>query len=41
MRLNFVNIQAYEIKLTRKLNIRENLTGAHVTQVDVDAYYEW
>ena len=36
MRFNFVNIQAYEIKLTRK-----TLAGAHVTQVDVDACYEW
>ena len=38
MRFNFVNIQAYEIKLTRKFKYTE---GAHVTQVDVDACYEW
>ena len=41
MRFNFVNIQAYEIKLTRKFKYTENLAGAHVTQVDVDACYEW
>ena len=41
MRFNFVNIQAYEIKLTRKFKYMENLAGAHVTQVDVDACYEW
>ena len=37
----FVNIQAYEIKLTRKFKYTENLAGAHVTQVDVDTCYEW
>ena len=41
MCFNFVNIQAYEIKLTRKFKYTENLAGAHVTQVDVDACYEW
>ena len=41
MHFNFVNIQAYEIKLTRKFKYMENLAGAHVTQVDVDACYEW
>ena len=41
MRFNFINIQAYEIKLTRKFKYMENLAGAHVTQVDVDACYEW
>ena len=41
MHFNFVNIQAYEIKLTRKFKYTENLAGAHVTQVDVDACYEW
>ena len=41
MRFNFVNIQAYEIKLTRKFKYTENLAGTHVTQVDVDACYEW
>ena len=41
MCFNFVNIQAYEIKLTWKFKYTENLAGAHVTQVDVDAYYEW
>ena len=41
MRFNFVNIQEYEIKLTRKFKYTENLAGAHVTQVDVDACYEW
>ena len=35
MRFNFVNIQAYGIKLTRKFK----LAGAHVMQV-VDACYE-
>ena len=41
MCFNFVNIQAYEIKLTRKFKYMENLAGAHMTQVDVDACYEW
>ena len=41
MRFNFVNIPAYEIKLTWKFKYMENLAGAHVTQVDVDASYEW
>ena len=41
MRFNFVNIQAYKIKLTRKFTYVENLAGAHMTQVDVDACYEW
>ena len=41
MRFNFVNIQAYGIKLTRKFKYTENLAGAHVTQVDVDMCYEW
>ena len=44
MRFNFVNIQAYKIKLTRKFKYTENLAllaGTHVTQVDVDACYEW
>ena len=41
MGFNFVNIQAYEIKLTRKFKYTENLAGANVTQVDVDACYEW
>ena len=41
MHFNFVNIQAYEIKLTRKFKYTENLAGAHVMQVDVDACYEW
>ena len=41
MRFNFVNIQTYEIKLTQKFKYTENLAGAHVTQVDVDACYEW
>ena len=40
MGFNFVNIQAYKIKLTRKFKYIENLAGAHVTQVDVDACYE-
>ena len=40
MRFNFVNIQAYGIKLTWKFKYTEKLAGAHVTQVDVDAYYE-
>ena len=40
MRFNFVNIQAYEIKLTQKFKYTENLADAHVTQVDVDACYE-
>ena len=38
MRFNFVNIQAYG---TRKFKYTEKLAGAHVTQVDVDACYEW
>ena len=41
MGFNFVNIQAYEIKLTRKFKYTENLAGANVMQVDVDACYEW
>ena len=41
MRFNFVNIPAYEIKLTWKFKYTENLAGAHMTQVDVDACYEW
>ena len=41
MRFNFVNIQAYEIKLTRKFKYTENLACAHVTQIDIDACYEW
>ena len=41
MRFNFINIQAYKIKLTQKFKYTENLAGAHVTQVDVDACYEW
>ena len=41
MRFNFVNIQAYEIKLTRKFKYTENLADTHVTQVAVDACYEW
>ena len=41
MCFNFVNIQTYGIKLTQKLNIRKNLAGTHVTQVDVDVCYEW
>ena len=41
MRFNFVNIPAYEIKLTRKFKYMENLAGAHVMQVDVDVCYEW
>ena len=40
MPFNFVNIQAYGIKLTRKFKYTEKLAGAHVTQVDVDACYE-
>ena len=40
MRFNFVIIQAYGIKLTRKFKYTEKLAGAHVTQVDVDACYE-
>ena len=35
MHFNFINIQAYEIKLTRKFKYTENLAGAHVMQVDV------
>ena len=41
MHFNFVNIPAYEIKLIRKFKYTENLAGAHVTQVDIDACYEW
>ena len=42
MNFNFVNIQIYKIKLTRKFKYtRKNLAGAHVTQVDVDTCYEW
>ena len=41
MSFNFVNIQAHRIKLTSKFKYTENLAGAHVTQVDVDACYEW
>ena len=40
MCFNFVNIQAYGIKLTRKFKYTEKLAGTHVTQVDVDACYE-
>ena len=41
MHFNFVNIQAYRIKLTRKFKYTEKLAGAHMTQVDVDMCYEW
>ena len=41
MRFNFVNIQAYGIKFTRKFKYMEKLAGTHMTQVDVDVYYEW
>ena len=41
MHFNFVNIQAYRIKLTQKFKYTENLAGVHVIQVDVDACYEW
>ena len=41
MGINFINIQAYEIKLTRKFKYTENLAGTYVTQVDVDVCYEW
>ena len=41
MCFNFVNIQAYKIKLTRKFKYTENLACAHVTQIDVDVCYEW
>ena len=41
MCFNFVNIQAYEIKLTQKFKYMENFAGTHMTQVDFDAYYEW
>ena len=40
MCFNFVNIQAYGIKLTRIFKYTEKLAGAHVMQVDVDACYE-
>ena len=40
MHFNFVNIQAYGIKLTWKFKYMEKLAGAHVTQVDVDTCYE-
>ena len=41
MSFNFVNIQAYRIKLTRKFKYTEKPCGAHVMQVDIDVYYEW
>ena len=41
MRFNFINIPAYEIKLTQKFKYTENLAGAHMMQVDVDACCEW
>ena len=46
MSFNFVNVQAYGIKLTGKFKYMENFAGTHVMQVDVDACsaracYEW
>ena len=37
MSFNFVNVQAYGIKLIQKFKYTENIVGAHVTQVDFDA----